>query len=149
MGRSWGRRTHNEIGEVKPPYTVVLGRCNDVRGPVVHTVASISGISTLDSCCNIAVAVRVELGVDTLVTCLACTACRGCPACRRGYLNDVTMGMGKWTTADDRKLYPFQMDDMHLKNAIAKLYRDKERFKKNYVEWLVALQSEAAQRGIA
>lgn len=58
------------------------------------------------------------------------------------------MRLGKWVTKDDRKLYPFEMDDTHLTNAIKKLKRDRHHFKDNWEEWVAILEVEYTQRGL-
>lgn len=145
------RRTRNSIvaGELAPPYNVE--RYVNLNSQLMHAAARCEGASHVITCCRAHLNPPNPVNVfplDTIVTCLLCVLCRGCPACMPNYIREETMRLGKWVTKDDRKLYPFEMDDTHLINAVKKLLRDEEHFKDNWLEWLDILNAEAKQRGL-
>lgn len=151
MRRQPLRKTRNSVipGDLVAPYTVE--RYVNLNSQLMHAAARFEGGSFVITCCkshlNPPNPANV-FGLDTTVNCLMCVLCRGCPACRDGYIREETMRLGKWVTKDERKLYPFEMDDTHLTNAIKKLKRDKHHFKDNWEDWVQILEIEAEQRGL-
>lgn len=139
--------TRNSVisGDFEPPYQVTRA-CMKHDDGLVHRTGWCYGATAYVTCC------RVRFGPTSVLyedaTCLKCALCRGCPACIEGYVREETMRLGKWVTKDDRKLYPFEMDDQHLVNSIKKLIRDEEHFKDSWVEWLEVLSAEAKLRGM-
>lgn len=145
------RRTRNSVipGDLVAPYNVE--RYVNLNSQLMHAAARFENGSFVITCCKAYLNPpnpANAFGLDTVVNCLMCIMCRGCPACRPGYIKEETMRLGKWVTKDDRKLYPFEMDDTHLINAINKLKRDKTHFKDNWVEWVQILTIEGVQRGL-
>lgn len=151
MARREFRRTRNSVipGDLVAPYKVE--RYVNLNSSLMHAAARFEGGTFVITCCkahlNPPNVVNV-FGLNTVVNCLACVLCRGCPACRDGYIKEETMRLGKWETKDGRRLYPFEMDDTHLTNAIKKLKRDKSHFKDDWQTWLEILSVEFAQRGL-
>ena len=146
------RTTGNSVipGDFAPPYNVT--RYVNQNAGLMHQAVRCEGASSVTTCCKSRLNPPNEANVfplDTVVTCLICVLCRGCPACRIGYIREETMRLGKWVTKDDRKLYPFEMDDTHLTNAIKKLKRDEEHFKDNWEDWVEILTIEFNQRGLS
>lgn len=145
------RRTRDSVvpGDLAPPYNVE--RYVNQNAGLMHLTARCEGAAFVTTCCK----ARLNppnpvnaFALDEPVTCLICITCRGCPACREGYINDKTMALGKWETKDGRRLYPFEMDDTHLINAIKKLKRDRTHFKDNWEVWVQILTIEGVQRGL-
>lgn len=151
MPRQSLRKTRNSVvpGDFVEPYNVE--RFVNLNSQLLHAAMRCEGASYILTCCkahfNPPNPANV-FGLDVTPTCLLCALCRGCPACRDGWITKATMRLGKWVTKDDRKLYPFEMDDTHLINAIKKLIRDEEHFKDNWLEWVEILEIEARQRGL-
>jgi hypothetical protein len=145
------RKTRNSVvsGDFMPPYSV--SRLVIHNDKLFHMTARCEGAEYVLTCCKQRLNppnVANICNEDTAPTCLLCVLCKGCPACRDGWVTEATMRLGKWVTKDDRKLYPFEMDDTHLMNAIKKLLRDEEHFKDNWLDWLGVLNAEANQRGL-
>lgn len=145
------RRTRNSVvnGDLVAPYNVK--RFVNLNSQLMHAAVHCEGASFIITCCKSHLNPPNPANVfplETVVNCLLCALCRGCPACREGYIREETMRLGKWVTKDDRKLYPFEMDDTHLINAIKKLKRDEEHFKDNWMDWVEILEVEARQRGL-
>ena len=147
-----GRKTRNSVvpGDLVPPYNVE--RYVNLNSQLTHAAVRFEGGSYVLTCC------KAQLnppnpdnvfGLDTVVTCLLCVLCRGCPACVSDYISEETMKLGKWVTKDNRKLYPFEMDNTHLANAVNKLLRDEKHFKDNWLEWLDVLRAEGRKRGFS
>ena len=150
--RSPLRKTRDSVvpGDLAPPYNVT--RYVNQNAGLMHQAARCEGAAFVMTCCKARLNPPNEANVFPLgetVTCLICILCRGCPACREGYINEATMKLGKWVTKDERKLYPFEMDDTHLTNAIKKLKRDRTHFKDNWEEWVEILTIEFNQRGLS
>lgn len=145
------RRTRDSIvpGDLVEPYNVE--RYVNLNSQLMHSAVRFEGGSYVLTCCKGRLNPPNPINVfplDTVVTCLMCVLCRGCPACRDGWISTATMRLGKWVTKDERKLYPFEMDDIHLMNAIKKLNRDKKHFKDNWETWVEILEVERIQRGL-
>jgi len=130
-------------GDLAPPYEVkhMFG----VVDGLVHAFGYVLGGNAWDSCCRIQL-VGITCSDVQAPTCVHCALCQGCHACRKGHIRHETMRLGKWETKDGRRLYPFEMDPIHLMNAIAKLRRDKHHFKDNYLDWIDILETEARLR---
>lgn len=146
------RKTRNSIfgtTQYLPPYAVT--RTGLLRKGITHACAVFARYNPVWLCCRAAFADDIDaiyrLGLQT-PTCLACVQCRGCPACQPDHVRPETMALGKWETKDGRTLYPFEMDDTHLVNSIAKLKRDRTHFKDRWEEWVVILENEARLRGM-
>lgn len=139
------RRTRRSVvdGDLEPPYEVRRA-FSDVNG-LVHSFGHVVQGNAWDSCCRIQLA-GITHAETTAPTCVACALCKGCHACREGHIRPETMVMGKWETKDGRKLYPFEMDSIHLINAIKKLQRDQTHFKGNWQAWVEVLEVEARLR---
>lgn len=145
------RKTRDSVvlGDFAPPYTVERFVCHNSM--LLHATARCEGAAFVITCCKARLNppnpsnVRV---LGTAPTCLLCVLCKGCPACIDDYVREETMRLGKWETKDGRALYPFEMDDTHLTNAIKKLKRDQSHFKEDWKAWLEILDVEAAQRGL-
>jgi hypothetical protein len=141
------RKTRDSVIQDKflPPYAVTRS-FNKYDDGLIHACAWFYGGSEYRTCC------QLRFGPTSVVydglTCIKCTLCRGCPACVEGYVREETMRLGKWVTKDERKLYPFEMDDQHLVNSIKKLIRDEEHFKDDWRTWLEVLGEEARLRGM-
>jgi hypothetical protein len=129
-----------------PPYEVHRNFMKHEGDDLIHSTGWCYGAVAYVTCC------RVRFGPTLVVyesaTCMQCMLCKGCPACVDGYVREETMRLGKWVTKDDRQLYPFEMDDQHLVNAIKKLIRDEEHFKDDWRQWLEVLGVEAQLRGM-
>lgn len=150
MGSMGLRKTRNSAirGDFEPPYHVQLMSWS-ARGLTHAAYFPIGGDGFTTCCRDYRPSGSGLLGDRRPTTCLMCALCRSCPACNPGHVRNETMRKGKWTTHDKRTLYPFEMDDQHLTNTIAKLHRDKHAFKKDWREWLEVLTVEAALRGFA
>ena len=146
--RTATRKTRNSVvkGELDPPYEVkcVLGYADNL----VHSFGRVLACNTWDSCCRLQLAGITLNDEAPAPTCVHCIVCKGCHACKPNHIRFETMRMGKWETSDHRKLYPFEMDAIHLMNAIAKLRREQVRFKADYVHWIDVLETEAGLRGL-
>lgn len=143
------RKTRDSVvvKDLAPPYQPQ--RLLVVAYKLVHPTAMFPGAIEGVTCCRMHLAMDVVHDVHgTMTTCLRCATCRGCPACRAGHVCEATMKMGKWVTKDGRRLYPFEMDETHLRNAIAKLQRDQGAFKKDWEKWLDVLWAESRKRGL-
>lgn len=81
-------------------------------------------------------------------TCLYCIACKGCVACTPGRITENTLAKGRWITGNRRVLWPFEFDNRHLLNTIAKLQRDQYMFKKDWLGWLDVFVVERTLRGL-
>jgi hypothetical protein len=143
--------TRNSVvpGDLVAPYNVE--RFINKNSGMMHAAAQCEGAAYVITCCKAHFNPPNPVNVfdkDTTPTCLMCVLCKGCPACRDGWITEATMRLGKWVTKDDRKLYPFEMDDTHLTNAIKKLKRDRTHFKDNWRDWVDILEVEATQRGL-
>jgi hypothetical protein len=146
------RKTRNSVipGDFVAPYNVERFVCNNSK--LFHMTARCEGAAYVTTCCKATLNPPNPANVmeaHTVPTCLLCALCRGCHACRDGWVSETTMRLGKWVTKDERQLYPFEMDDTHLTNAIKKLKRDRTHFKDNWADWVEILEFEAAQRGLA
>ncbi len=133
-------------GALEPPYEVDLAF--GAVDCLVHSFGHVVQGHSWDSCCRIQLASLVHTEA-TAPTCITCALCKGCHACREGHIRSETMAMGKWETKDGRRLYPFEMDSIHLVNAILKLRRDKTHFKDDWQGWVTVLEAEAGLRRIA
>lgn len=142
------RRTRNSFFEVdlEVPPEVILAV--ETRKGVTHAAAVFARREIVWWCCRRDVDMDMVTAPGAVVTCLACVLCKGCPACRENHITMKSLEMGKWETKDRRKLYPFEMDNQHLMNAIAKLKRDREHFKRHWVDWLSVMEDEARKRGL-
>lgn len=148
INRSPKRRTRDSIveGDLAPPYSVQRSFHRWSDG-LVHAMALIEGAEDFVSCCAQRFSGAKRMNEEgNVATCFQCTLCRGCPACRDNYIIEATMYLGKWETKDKRRLYPFEMDDTHLLNALRKIQRDQEDFKPNWRDWVKVLGAEVNQR---
>lgn len=140
------RKTRNSVvsGELKSPYPAT--RLVAWNSGLAHNFVLFESATDWVSCCRMRLSIKViDVGTPN---CLDCIQCRGCAACNPNHVCDATMRLGKWETMDGRRLYPFEMDNTHLQNAIAKLRRDKHHFKDNYLDWIDILETEAGLRGL-
>lgn len=142
------RRTRWSVikGALIAPYEVDLAF--GMADGIVHSFGHVVQGDAWDSCCRIQLAGITRVDAEA-PTCVACVLCKGCHACRPNHICAETMAMGKWETKDGRRLYPFEMDPIHLVNAIKKLKRDQHHFKDNWEDWVKVLGAEAALRKIA
>jgi hypothetical protein len=146
-GSSNRRYTRNSFfAELTAP--PLVKRILETRKGITHASAVFTPTDLVWWCCRRDVDPEMIAGPGEVVTCLACAQCKGCPACRDNHITVEGLSLGKWETKDHRKLYPFEMDNEHLMNAIRKLHREHGQFKKNWQEWLVVLENEAKNRGL-
>lgn len=145
--RSAPRKTRWSVvkGDLVAPYKVDLA-FGMVDG-IIHSFGHVVQSDAWDSCCRIQLAGITRVDAEA-PTCIACVLCKGCHACRPGHVCAETMAMGKWETKNGRRLYPFEMDSIHLVNAIKKLKRDQNHFKDDWQAWLKVLRIEAYLRRI-
>ena len=142
------RKTRHSLhpDDLKAPFTVTRKLVIIDGTNLTHKLGQIEESNFGDTCCQVRDGHFVATGVTA--TCIKCSLCRGCYCCRANWIREETMRMGKWVTRDDRKLYPFEMDDVHLQNSIKKLLREEKHFKDNWFEWVEVLEVEAKQRGL-
>ncbi len=114
---------------------------------VTHSVGMVQGLTWWQSCCRRSMTFD-EVNMQEYSSCFFCLVCRGCIACKDNMITGDTLFMGQWVTAKREKLWPYQMDDRHLGNAIRKLHRDKAQFKKDWKPWAAVLEAEAELRGL-
>lgn len=151
---AWNRRrTRNSIFDEDLEVVPRVTRVRESRQGIIHSVALFGDFGTAWWCRrhdhDLPWPDKDEPLYPTdhpQITCVQCVLCKGCPACKDNYITELSLQMGKWESQDGRRLYPFEMDNMHLKNTIAKLYREKEKFKKHWRQWLDVLEPEAAAR---
>lgn len=148
LGMTTRRRTRNSmfVDELAAP--PLVRRILETRRGITHAAGTFVGHDVTWWCCRRSTDPDMITSPGAIVTCLSCAQCKGCPACRDNFITDKSLQMGKWETHDRRKLYPFEMDNQHLMNAIAKLERDKERFKRYWRQWLDVMEDEAQKRGL-
>lgn len=148
LGISGRRRTRNSmfVDELMAPPQV--RRMLETRKGITHAAAAFVGRDVTWWCCRRDIDPDMTTGSGDVVTCLACAQCKGCPACRDNFITNKSLDMGKWEAHDGRKLYPFEMDNQHLLNSIAKLKRERENFKRHWVDWLSVMEDEARNRGL-
>lgn len=140
------RKTRNSVipDVLDPPYEIKRGSAM-IEG-LWHSIAIPTGCSDeWSTCCRLRHR-SLAHHEQRVATCLSCGTCMGCWCCMPGYITDETMNMGKWETKDGRELYPFEMDNTHLMNAIAKLQRDKSHFKDDWQSWVKTHSYEARLR---
>lgn len=141
--------TRNSVipGNFVAPYNVIRFVVHNNK--LLHMTMHCDSAEYVVTCCrNQLNPPHSVFSLETAPTCLLCVACHGCPACRDRWITDATMRLGKWVTHDQRRLYPFEMDDTHLTNSIKKLIRDEHHFKDDWREWVTILRTEARQRGL-
>jgi hypothetical protein len=125
----------------------VLG-CIGGERHVVHAWGRALGLVNYRTCCGARRAGVVPAPPGAAPNCIHCVLCRGCVACRDGMITEATIAKGVWTTAKRGMVFPHEMDDQHLCNAIRKLERDEEDFKDDFDEWLEVFAAEAKLRGL-
>lgn len=143
------RKTRDSVidGTFEPPFRVFLRFMEN--GGLLHAVGVIDGATRFQTCCRWRFTGNVDWATDAPgPTCLVCVSCLGCYCCRAGHVRGETTRMGKWESRDGRRLYPFEMDPVHLRNTIAKLRRERTRFHRNWEMWAETLEYEAKLRGM-
>lgn len=148
LGSQSRRRTRASLFVDELTHPPAIRRTLETRRGVTHAAAIFVARDATWWCCRRDRDEDMTTTPGEVVTCLTCAQCKGCPACRDNHVTMRSLEMGKWETKDRRKLYPFEMDNQHLVNAIAKLHRDKDAFKRHWKEWLVVLEDEAKGRGL-
>lgn len=141
----------NEDGSYTLVLAVTRSHAEDAYNErsVSHAVAKVEGVMWWQSCCR-ATHNWDETCLDNdFPSCFMCIACKGCIACKDNMINDDTTFMGPWVTAKKKRVWPFQMDNSHLINAIRKLHRDKHHFKNDWRSWAACLEAEANLRSLA
>lgn len=151
---SWGyppdaERTNTLSLSANPVWTVKRFPGFSKIPRIVHAWSRVEGVQGFQTCCRERLIGVTHAPEGSVVNCIYCILCKGCITCKDGMITMDTMRLGHWETRNRRKLFPYEMDDLHLCNAIRALKREGDRYKKNWEDWLIVLEAEAKLRGLS